>query len=43
MEAGLDVPLTHDNLFHTVLGLMDVGNSTYKPALDALASCRNKA
>jgi len=43
MEAGLDTPLTHDNLFHTVLGLMDVGNSTYKPALDALASCRNKA
>ncbi|MGJ3700548.1 phosphoethanolamine transferase [Variovorax sp. AFSI2.2] len=43
MEAGLDAPLTHDNLFHTVLGLMDVGNSTYKPALDALASCRNKA
>jgi lipid A ethanolaminephosphotransferase len=42
MEAGLDTPLTHDNLFHTVLGLMDVGNSTYKPALDALASCRNK-
>ncbi|SDI46376.1 phosphoethanolamine transferase [Variovorax sp. OV700] len=42
MEAGLDAPLTHDNLFHTVLGLMDVGNSTYKPALDALASCRNK-
>ncbi|BEP60108.1 phosphoethanolamine--lipid A transferase [Variovorax sp. V213] len=43
MEAGLDTPLTHDNLYHTVLGLMDVGNSTYKPALDALASCRNKA
>jgi lipid A ethanolaminephosphotransferase len=42
MEAGLDTPLTHDNLFHTVLGLMDVGNSTYKPPLDALASCRNR-
>ncbi|QGW83136.1 phosphoethanolamine transferase [Variovorax paradoxus] len=43
MEAGLDTPLTHDNLYHTVLGLMDVANSTYKPTLDALASCRNKA
>ncbi len=43
MEAGLDTPLTHDNLYHTVLGLMDVANSTYKPALDALASCRNRA
>jgi Predicted membrane-associated, metal-dependent hydrolase len=43
MEAGLDTPLTHDNLYHTVLGLMDVSNPTYKPALDALASCRGKA
>ncbi|WP_018905612.1 phosphoethanolamine--lipid A transferase [Variovorax paradoxus] len=43
MEAGLDAPLTHDNLYHTVLGLMDVSNPTYKPGLDALASCRGKA
>jgi lipid A ethanolaminephosphotransferase len=42
MEAGLDAPLTHDNLYHTVLGLMDVNTPTYKPALDALASCRAK-
>ncbi|MDM0011898.1 phosphoethanolamine--lipid A transferase [Variovorax sp. J22P168] len=40
MTAGLDTPLTHDNLFHTVLGLMDVTTPSYKPALDALASCR---
>ncbi len=40
MEAGLDAPLTHDNLYHTVLGVMDVTTPTYKPALDALASCR---
>ncbi|QFZ86347.1 phosphoethanolamine--lipid A transferase [Variovorax paradoxus] len=43
MEAGLDAPLTHDNLYHTVLGLMDVTTPTYRPALDALASCRGKA
>lgn len=43
MEAGLDAPLTHDNLYHTVLGMMDVNTPTYKPALDALASCRAKA
>jgi lipid A ethanolaminephosphotransferase len=43
MEAGLDAPLTHDNLYHTVLGLMDVNTPTYKPALDALATCRAKA
>ncbi|MDH6166400.1 lipid A ethanolaminephosphotransferase [Variovorax boronicumulans] len=42
MEAGLDAPLTHDNLYHTVLGLMDVNTPTYKPALDVLASCRAK-
>jgi lipid A ethanolaminephosphotransferase len=42
MEAGLDAPLTHDNLYHTVLGVMDVTTPTYKPALDALASCRAK-
>jgi lipid A ethanolaminephosphotransferase len=40
MEAGLDRPLTHDNLYHTVLGLMDVKTTSYRPGLDALASCR---
>ncbi len=35
-----DSPLTHDNLFHTVLGVMDVKTPTYKPALDAFAKCR---
>ncbi|VTU17573.1 Phosphoethanolamine transferase EptA [Variovorax sp. SRS16] len=40
LDADLDAPLTQDNLYHTVLGLMDVHNKTYKPALDALASCR---
>jgi lipid A ethanolaminephosphotransferase len=43
MEAGLDAPLTHDNLYHTVLGVMDVTTPTYKPALDALAACRAKS
>uniref|UniRef100_UPI000D38675C phosphoethanolamine transferase n=1 Tax=unclassified Variovorax TaxID=663243 RepID=UPI000D38675C len=42
MEAGLDAPLTHDNLYHTVLGVMDVATPTYTPALDALAACRGK-
>jgi lipid A ethanolaminephosphotransferase len=42
MEAGLDTPLTHDNLYHTVLGVMDVNTPTYKPGLDMLASCRGK-
>lgn len=40
VRAGIDRPLTHDNFFHTVLGLMDVRSSTYRPALDALGNCR---
>ncbi|MGO4395709.1 phosphoethanolamine transferase [Variovorax sp. M-6] len=40
MEAGLDAPLTHDNLYHTVLGVMDVVSPTYAAPLDALAKCR---
>jgi lipid A ethanolaminephosphotransferase len=43
MEAGLDAPLTHDNLYHTVLGVMDVRTASYKAGLDALASCRSPA
>ncbi|WP_309974861.1 phosphoethanolamine--lipid A transferase [Variovorax guangxiensis] len=43
MEAGLDAPLTHDNLYHTVLGVMDVRTPSYKAGLDALASCRGPA
>ena len=38
-----DTPLTHDNLYHTVLGVMDVNTPTYKPALDAFAKCRGAA
>ena len=34
------VALSHDNLFHTALGLLRVGASEYRPALDAFAACR---
>ena len=40
MQAGLDAQLTHDNLYHTVLGVMDVVSPTYAAPLDALAKCR---
>jgi len=33
-------PLTHDHLFHTVLGLLDIQASEYRKALDAFATCR---
>ena len=36
----LDTPLSHDNLYHSVLGLLDVTTPTYRVALDAFAPCR---
>ena len=35
-------PLTHDHLFHTVLGLLDIQASEYRKALDAFATCRKR-
>ena len=34
---------THDNLFHTMLGLLDVQTSVYEPALDLVKGCRAQA
>jgi lipid A ethanolaminephosphotransferase len=34
-------PISHDNFFHTVLGLMDVQTSAHDPALDAMLLCRS--
>ncbi len=34
LRAEVDMPLSHDNLFHTVLGLMNVRTQLYDPALD---------
>jgi lipid A ethanolaminephosphotransferase len=35
-----DAPLSHDHLFHTVLGLAGVTASEYQPALDLMAGCQ---
>ena len=43
LRQGLDAPLSHDNLFHTVLGLLDVQNSHYRKDLDAFQSCRKNS
>ena len=32
-----DLPLSHDNLFHTLLGLMDVETKLYDKSLDLMA------
>ena len=36
-------PVSHDNLFHSVLGLFDVRTRSYQPALDLLHGCRSAA
>ena len=33
-------PASHDHLFHSLLGLLDVKTSVYEPAWDLTASCR---
>lgn len=47
-SAGIDMrcferqagrPLSHDNLFHSVLGLMQVRSSAYDAALDVFSAC----
>ena len=43
LRGDQDIALTHDNLYHTVLGVMDVQTPTYKPALDAFAHCKAPA
>ncbi len=39
LRAQADKPLSHDNLFHSVLGLMDVQTQAHNVALDFLAPC----
>ena len=36
-----DRPLSHGNLFHTVMGLLRLTADVYQPALDLSAPCRN--
>ncbi len=51
-DTGLDIgclrrrataPAAHDHVFHTVLGLLDVGIEVYAPAFDLSAGCRGQA
>ena len=38
-----DAPLSHDNVFHTMLGLSEVSTAAYQPALDMFAACRGRS
>lgn len=35
--------LSHDNFFHSILGLLDVRTSTYEASLDIFAACRGSS
>lgn len=39
LKQQLDAPISHDNYFHSILGLMNVQTSVYTPALDMYAQC----
>ncbi|MEQ8283296.1 MAG: phosphoethanolamine--lipid A transferase [Parvibaculum sp.] len=43
IAAESNAPLSHDNLFHSVLGMLDVRTDVYRPALDIVAGCRRPA
>lgn len=40
LAAKSSQAITHDNLFHSVLGLMDVQTQVHQPALDVFATCK---
>ena len=39
LRAHAQQRVTHDHLFHSVLGLMQVGTASYRRTLDAYAEC----
>jgi len=43
LREGADRPLSHDHLFHSVLGLFDVRTAAYRPDRDLFAPCRGVA
>jgi len=40
LQKERDAPLSQDNLFHSMLGLLKVKTRVYNPALDMFAGCR---
>ena len=43
LQNKVQMPLTHDNYFHSVLGLVNVSTEVYQPKLDVHADCRRKS
>lgn len=42
LEKAAGQPHSHDNLFHSVLGLAGIETINYEPALDVFSDCRNQ-
>ncbi|WP_456023269.1 phosphoethanolamine transferase [Pseudomonas protegens] len=40
LQMSRDKPLSQDNLFHSMLGLLEVKSKVYQPGLDMFAGCR---
>lgn len=40
LQQSREKPLSQDNLFHSMLGLLEVDSQVYKPDLDLFAGCR---
>jgi lipid A ethanolaminephosphotransferase len=40
LRANADMPYSHDNLFHSMLGLMNIETAVYQAGLDVFAGCR---
>ena len=43
LAHGADAELSHDNLFHSMLGLFDIRTDVYRTDLDFFAPCRTAA
>lgn len=42
LKRGATEPASHDNLFHTVLGMMMISTSAYDQTLDRFSACRKE-
>jgi lipid A ethanolaminephosphotransferase len=43
LQNKVQMPLTHDNYFHSVLGLLNISTADYQAKLDVHADCRSKS
>jgi lipid A ethanolaminephosphotransferase len=40
LRSTLSAPRSHDNLFHSVLGMMNIATGAYEAALDVFSGCK---